>query len=74
MGGCKSVRCNEVTIEIWNWAIPKNIWLSAAHIPGAENSDADFQSRHLNDNLEWSISNEAFQKIVTQFMHSILRK
>ena len=67
MGGCKSVRCNELTKEIWNWAISRNIWLSAAHIPGAKNSDADFQSRHLNSNLEWSISNLTFNKIVCFF-------
>lgn len=34
MGGCKSPQCNDVTKEIWKWAMARNIWLSAAHIPG----------------------------------------
>ena len=35
MAGCRSLECNSLTKEIWDWAIDRNIWLSAAHIPGS---------------------------------------
>ena len=31
-GGTHSKVCNSVTIDIWNWAIERGIWLSAAYI------------------------------------------
>jgi len=33
MGDTPSLACNKVAREIWLWCIPKNIWLSATHIP-----------------------------------------
>ena len=67
MGGCKSLECNSLAQEIWNWAIAKNIWLSAAHVPGSLNADADRLSRDLNLDLEWMISVQVFKKIVSLF-------
>lgn len=64
MGGCKSVDCNLITREIWEWAIEHNIWISAAHIPGIDNIEADHLSRDLNLELEWMLSPQAFQKVV----------
>ena len=46
MGGCRSLECNSLTKEIWDWATDRNIWLSAAHIPGSINVDADQFSRN----------------------------
>ena len=31
----------------------ENIWISAAHIPGKQNTIADFMSRSLNENTKW---------------------
>jgi len=47
VGECESLECNSLTQEIWNWAIVRNIWLSAVHIPGCSNVDADQLSRDL---------------------------
>ena len=41
MGGIKSPECNKLSKNIWKWAEPGKIWLSAAHIPGTENCTAD---------------------------------
>ena len=41
MGGCHSVGCNSLAREIWDWCIHRNIWLSAAHLPGIKNVAAD---------------------------------
>ena len=67
MGGCRSLDCNSLTKEIWDWAIDKNIWLSAAHIPGSNNVDADQLSRNLNLNLEWMLPAPILKRIVSLF-------
>ena len=70
MGGTKSHECNEIAQDIWKWAIKHNIWLSAAHIPGTENPDADFQSRNfdINKSSEWSLTEHIFQKMLNEFI------
>ena len=60
MGGCRSLECNSIAKDIWDWAIDKDIWLSAAHIPGSSNIDADQLSRKLNLDLEWMLSAPIF--------------
>ena len=47
--------------EMWRWCIGKNIWLSATHIPGIENADADFLSRISNVDTEWMLNKHYFQ-------------
>ena len=41
MGGSKSIECDRLSKAIWYWTIDRNIWLSAAHVPGAQNVSAD---------------------------------
>ena len=41
---------NQLAREIWQWAISKNIWLSASHLPGKFNREADKQSRKTYSN------------------------
>ena len=67
MGECKSDGCNRITYEIWQRAIGKNIWLSAAHTPGVHNYEADQLSRKLNPNLEWSVTDEVFNQMFKAF-------
>ena len=62
-GGVRSEQCDKVAREIWRWAEYRNIWLSIAHIPGVENTLADFKSRHFADNLEWGLSDKLFEKV-----------
>ena len=65
--GCKSLECNSLTQEIWNWAIVRNIWLSATHIPGSSNDAAVQLSRDLKLDLEWMLSVHVFKRIVALF-------
>ena len=67
MGGCKSPQCNGLAKEIWEWAMARNIWLSAAHIPGRNNVSADALSRKFSMELEWMFSKQVFQKILSRF-------
>ena len=67
MGGLKSETCNQVVLDIWHWCIERNIWLSAAHLPGCQNNEADFMSRHFNDRTEWMLDKNSFEKIVAKY-------
>ena len=63
MGGIKSIPSNEMAIVIWDWCLNHNIWLSATHIPGSKNIQADKESRVLKESTEWSLSLEVFNVI-----------
>lgn len=65
MGG-KIEKLNNQAKEMWLWAKDRNIWLSASHIPGIEN-EADFYSRHFNENIEWKLNAAIFSKLVGIF-------
>ena len=67
MGGVKSPQCNAVAKQIWDWCEPREIWLSIAHIPGVENTLADYKSRHFPDNIEWELNDKIFEKICKVF-------
>ena len=53
--------------EIWLWCIDKNIHISAAHLPGRINLEADKLSRFFNDDLEWSLDRGTFDMILTLY-------
>ena len=63
MGGTKSVRCNQITKQIWEWAEQRRVWLVITHIPGKDNVLADAKSRKFYDHLEWSLSINIFHEI-----------
>ena len=48
--------CNKLVKNIWNWAKERDIWITAAHVPGVRNTTADLRSRFFYDNKEWSLS------------------
>lgn len=58
--------CNRLGKEIWEWCIDRNIWLSAAHIPGVHNIKADFGSGRTNDNLEWMLDRASINNALLQ--------
>ena len=62
MGG-KIKTLNDLTRQIWHWCIVKNIWISACHVAGVENKEADFLSRDKNSDMEWMLNTEAFQLV-----------
>ena len=56
MGGSHSLACNSIAMKIWEWAIDRNIWLSACHIPGVLNVTADRESRVFHKETEWKLN------------------
>jgi len=52
MGSIKSIPMDRITHRIWEWAISKNNWIIATHIPGILNVDADRESRECECRTE----------------------
>ena len=67
MGGTKSPRGNEITYNIWVWCVNNNVWLTATHVAGVENIEADKESRLFNDRTEWTLNNQIFVQITAQW-------
>ena len=67
MGGSRSSLCNSLAQDIWHWCLDKRIWLSATHIAGASNVDADRESRTFNDKTEWKLCPKTFKNIVARW-------
>ena len=44
--------------------VKNKIWITAAHIPGAENVIADYQSRKNLKDAEWMLNPKIFQKAI----------
>ena len=67
IGSSKSVSCNAIICEIWEWAEKHNVWITAAHIPGKQNVEADKESRRKNEkDKEWMLNREVFKQIIKQ--------
>ena len=45
IGICKSLLCDQEVRRIWSWAIGRDIFITAAHIPGILKVEADQKSR-----------------------------
>ena len=64
MGG-NTPALDSVTKEIWAWCLDANIWISASHIAGVDNVQADRLSRR-DMNKELQLSPIVFCNIVTK--------
>ena len=63
----KSLEFDCLARDIWLWCLDNQIHLSAAHVPGTSNSEADEMSRSFNDELELSLEDLQFAKIQSKF-------
>ena len=71
-GEIKSEFCNKIAKELSMWCTSQNMWVSAAHIPGTQNTESDSFSRNFNEAIEWKLSTHLFQKIWSIFADPIL--
>ena len=60
MGTCHSKLNNIIVYQIWEWCISRNVWITAAYIPGKENVTADRESRISRRETEWSLNRSIF--------------
>ena len=63
MGISHSEKCNSLAKQVWEWCIERQIWISAAHIPGRDNFVADFESRRNEKASEWMLDKCCLTKI-----------
>ena len=66
-GTSHSSICTHETYQIWEIAIRKEIHISATHIPGKFNEEADLQSRKQELRTEWKLAEDAFVSILQHF-------
>ena len=66
LGGVRSPLLDSLSRSIWEWCKLRDIFISAQHIPGKVNTQADTLSREISSNLEWSLNGEVFQEIISQ--------
>lgn len=67
MGGMASVQMDMLARQLWEWCIGRNIFISATHLSGSLNYQADFSSRNFSDSTEWMLKKELFDRICDQF-------
>ncbi|KAK3099298.1 hypothetical protein FSP39_002298 [Pinctada imbricata] len=67
MGGTKSDTLSDLAKEIWQWALSKNINISAVHIAGLTNIRADHASRHWEDPSDWALRKDLFRELLRIF-------
>ena len=63
MGSSKSLTLHSEVIDIWEWVLSKNNWITASHIPGILNIEADEESRKNETKTEWRLNPDAFEYI-----------
>ena len=67
LGGTVLSQLMELAKEMWLWALNKDIFLKAQHIPGVSNTVADAESRTLRDCSDWRLCPRIFQVICKAF-------
>ena len=65
MGGTKSPLCNKLAKSIWMCCVQNEIWLTACHLPGVLNFEADKSPRQFNERIEWQLKPGIFLKMGT---------
>ena len=63
MGSQKHLHLDQIAKNIWNWCIYRRITITAAHIPGVKNTEADAQSRKFRDMSDWQLERNTFLSI-----------
>ena len=66
-GGVRFPKLSKLAKEIWEWCEKRNLWNFASYISSNDNAVADFESRRLEPDTEFSLSNEAFTYIISNF-------
>lgn len=67
MGGIKSPACNTMAQEIWEWCLPREIFVTAQYLPGSQNVIADRKSRQFNDQIEWKLDETVFLRLCSLY-------
>ena len=73
IGGTCFIECNSAAKDIWQFFIEREIWISAALIPGKNNTQADRESRVFIDNTRWNcLRPDIFQQVTKIWLNHLL--
>ena len=67
MGGTHSGQLNSITRAIWQYCEESQLWVVASYIRSAENVVADAESRELNPETEYELSEVEFIRLTRHF-------
>ena len=70
MGSMDSLIHDRLAQETWHFAESKGIWISMTYIPGKANIESDEGSRVFNENTEWALPQQIFDKLIHHFRSS----
>ncbi|XP_074643979.1 uncharacterized protein LOC141900830 [Tubulanus polymorphus] len=63
MGSTRSRELLGVTKQTWQWCLRKGITLTAAHLPGVQNLEADRSSRVFEESSDWHLDPKVFKSV-----------
>ena len=63
----KSLACDTIAKQIWDWVLEREMWISGEHIVGELNIEADAESRDDSSGKEYKLKPEVFADIVSLF-------
>lgn len=66
MGATHSQDLSDLAVEIWRWCIGWKIFIHAKHLPGKENVQGDWESRHVHDSSDWRLNRQIFLELECQ--------
>lgn len=63
MGSPRSAMMLEITKELWQFCLCRGIMITAEHLPGILNTQADRASRHFADRSNWRLNPQLFNQL-----------
>ena len=63
LGGIGSQHLTALALDIWCYALDRNMIISAIHVPGKWNRIADGKSRIFHDSIEWMLDHNLFKQV-----------
>ncbi|XP_046740537.1 uncharacterized protein LOC124407970 [Diprion similis] len=67
MGGMQCSELSQTAKRLWQWCEERNILVFASYISSSDNFEADIESRRLEKETEWELSDFAFKIILNKF-------
>lgn len=64
MGGIQYPHLNDLARKIWQWCESKRIFVFASYVKSSDNILADRESRRINIDTEWEVSDYVFSQII----------
>ena len=63
LGGMRSQHLTALALDIWCYALDRNMVISAIHVQGKWNRIADGKSRIFPDSIEWMLYHNLFKQV-----------